>query len=281
MAVCWCLAISWAPIVSAQDPLDSMSDQELIDLYIDTYQQSLRDSVIDNTNLVSRGSTLFQLGYSYTTDSDGTGLRYSTHTVPELLIRRRLTERFEARLGWSGVTFERLHDKTTGVTERDSLTLNPSLGLRMRLWSQSGLMPQTSLTVSTPVEMNGDISFLSRLNPQVSAGYSWLCDDNWLISGSTSAVWTRDLDQAGNVDRFLDLQQSVSIDWLINDQASVYLQWTTLVPEGARLNEIGHSIGPGISLPLWAKTQLDTSAMFGLDDDSPDLGVQVFLSWRR
>ena len=280
--VCFGVMVGWSPSSLAETDLDldELTDQELIDLYVVTYEETLRDSIVDQSSLVGPGRSVLQLGYSYTTQSDDRGLRYSTHTVPELLLRHRLTPRMEIRGGWSGVTNDRLVDKPTGFADSDSVVLNPYLGLRYRLWQQLGIRPQTSITASTPVDLGTNSGFLRRLNPQVAVGYSWLAGEKWLISGSTGAVWVRDLDGNGNEDRFLDLQQSLSFDWLISDQASLYLQWVALLPEGAQMADVSHSIGPGVSLPLTDRTQLDLTSAFGLQASAPDFGTQLFLSWR-
>ena len=272
------LAALFCSEARGQVDLGSLSDQELIDLYESTYAETLRDSVIDDSELVGVGRTLVQFGYTYTSRRND-GLRYGTHTVPELLIRRRFSDRIELRAGWSGVTFDRLHDEVTGETISETDVLNPSLGGRFRLWRQHGVLPETSLTASTPVDLDRGTSFLARFNPQASLGYSWLPHQRLLISGTTGAVWIRDLNESGEQERFLDLQQSLSFDWLITDRLSLYLLWTALIPEGARVSDVGHSIGPGISLPLISKTQLDFSATFGLNDQAPKFGSQVFLTW--
>lgn len=272
------------PVANGQTPvsesiLDSLSDQQLIDLYIVATQESLRDSIVDQSALIEPQKSLLQVGYSYTTQEDA-GLRFTTHTFPEFLIRHRLTERMEMRLAWGGATFDRLEDEVTGQSDTDSTVLNPSFGLRFRLWRQRGFAPQTSISASTPVDFDSNAGFMSRLNPQVSAGYSWILGSRWLIAGSTGAVWTRDFNSSGQEDRFLDLQQSLSLDWLLTDRSSLYLQWTALLPEGSRIDEIGHSLGPGASFPVGRSMQVDLVTAFGLGDGAPDFATQVFWSRR-
>jgi hypothetical protein len=262
------------------EEFDSLSDVELIDLYIESQQNRLRDSQVDQSNLVSPGRTLVQLGYTYTTQRERSGLRYSTHTLPDLLIRHSILPRLELRGGWGGTTIDRLSDGPSGVVDVENHLLNPSLGLRFRLWQQNGVLPQSSVTTSTPVDLDGNTGFLSRLTPQIACGYSWTLGSQWLLAGSTGAVWTRGYTLAGDENRYLDLQQSLSLDWLVNDRWSLYGQWIALFPEGNRIADIGHSLGPGVSAPLGRRMQVDCSLAFGIDRDSPDVAMQLFLSHR-
>lgn len=278
----WLLPLGLVKESFAKDfeDLDRLSDVELIDLYIECQQDLLRDSQVDQSNLVAPGRTLVQLGYTYTTQRENSGLRYSTHTLPDLLIRHSILPRLELRGGWGGTTIDRLSDGPSGVVDVENQLLNPSLGLRFKLWQQNGVLPQSSVTTSTPVDLDGNTGFLSRLTPQLACGYSWMLGRRWLLAGSTGAVWTRGYTLAGDENRYLDLQQSLSLDWLVNDRWSLYGQWIALFPEGNRIADIGHSLGPGVSAPLGRRMQVDCSLAFGVDRDSPDVAMQLFFSHR-
>ena len=119
------------------------------------------------------------------------------------------------------------------------------------------------------------MTLVQRFNPFIGVGYSWLIAGAWLLSGSSAAVWTRDEDE-----RFLDFQQSLSLDWMADDRWGAYLEWSSLFPEGARLNGMSHALGPGISCNLTRDLQLDLALLFGLDEPSPDVLTQLLFSWR-
>jgi hypothetical protein len=195
------------------------------------------------------------------------------------LLRHRILPRLELRAGWSGVTFDHLSSDTIGLEDEETIFNYPSLGLRLKLWDQRGWLPQTSITASSPFDFDADSGFLARLNPQAATGYSWLVGDRWLISGNTGAIWLREVDAEGTAERALEFQQLFSFDWLINDRWSLYLQWAMLHSDHDRLSGLSHSLGPGISLPLFGRTQLDVTTAMGLDQGSPDFATQIFLSW--
>ena len=264
------------PIALESQPidLDHLSDQELIDLYISTAQGSERRDVFDASTLATN-SWLVQFGYAYSFDQDESGFRHGQHTVPELLIRYRVLERLEVRLAWAGITFDDLTDELTGITDRTSRSANPSIGARFALWSQQGWLPRTSVTASSPFDLESNANLLNRVDPLLSVGYSWLLGEHWLIAGTSAAVWTLQ-----DNDRFLDYQQSLSCVWFLGDRWDVTATWSGLFPEGNRVDGMSHTIGPGLSYSLNEHIQLDVLTGFGIDDLSPDFVVQSFVTWR-
>lgn len=255
--------------------LDSLSDEELLDLYIATYQESLRSQVRDDASLAQRGRLLFQVGYTYSFDRDDLGFRTVEHTIPELLMRYRLLKCLELRFAWAGVTFDKMTDELTGLSDWDVGCANPSFGARLALSSQNGWLPRMSLTASTPFDVKSRTALANRLAPLISVGYSWLLGDQWLLSGSSGAIWAKEDDS-----RFLDFHQSVSLDWMGGDQWDVYIEWSGLFPEGARFDGMSHSCGPGYSYRITRDVQFDLFASFGLDALSPDLMLQFLGTWR-
>ncbi len=254
--------------------LSRLSDEELVNLYVRAYQQSLRSVVADQASLVERGRVLMQAGYtlSYNQHLD---LSNTTHTLPELLLRYRLWQLLELRVAWAGVVLDALRDQQTGASDWDRSLSDPSIGARLLLRTQRGWLPATSFTVASPLNVTADLTVADRLDPFAGVGYSWMMGESWLLSGSSAAVWTREGDA-----RFLDFQQTVSLDWMANDRWGVYVEWSSLFPEGARVTGMSHSLGPGISYNFTRNVQLDLVALLGLDEPSPDILAQVLLSWR-
>jgi len=264
----------WAAYGLAADDLSVLSDQQLVELYVDAYHQTLRQDVLDEASLVESGRCLFQVGYTFRSDNaQELGYHRVQHTLPELLLRYRLFPRLEVRVAWAGATFDRLSDEITGLADWESRLANPAVGGRLGLWDQRGWLPRMSLTVSAPFDLDSDAKLVNRLDPLASAGYSWLWQDRWLLSGNSGAVWTREGDE-----RFLDLQQSLSLSWLADDRWGAELTWSGLFPEGARIDGISHTLGPGFSYSPAKTTQLDFLFAFGLDEHSPDFVTQILLS---
>ena len=67
--------------------LNQLSDDELLDLYVSSYQDSLRRQVADKAGLVDRGRLVLQAGYSYSYDRDDLDFSFSQHTVPNFIMR--------------------------------------------------------------------------------------------------------------------------------------------------------------------------------------------------
>jgi hypothetical protein len=262
------------PLAGCPADLDRLSDEELLDLYVATYEQSLRAQVADRAALVDAGRFLLQFGYTFSSHHRD-DLRNTTHTVPELMLRYRLLKRLEVRVAWAGVTLDRLSDDVSGTGDWETRLSDPSVGGRLALVSQRGWLPRTSLTVSSPLNVDSNVELIDRLDPFVGLGYSWQIGESWLLSATSAMVWSREGDH-----RFLDFQQTVSVDWFAEERWGAFVEWSSLFPEGARVDGASHILGPGISYSLTRDLQLDLVVMFGLDDASPDVLTQVLLSWR-
>jgi len=255
--------------------LNQLSDDELLDLYVSSYQDSLRRQVADKAGLVNRGRLVLQAGYSYSYDRDDLDFSFSQHTVPNFIMRYRVARPLELRLGWPGVTFDEVTDEIFGTTIRDTSFANPTVGMRLALCNEKKWFPRTAVTVSSPVDLDDKIQTPDRFNPLVSLSYSRSLKNTWLVSGSSGLVWTRVADQ-----RFWDYQQSVSLDYFLNDYLGLYVEWFGLFPEGARINGMRQLVGPGATISITRDWQFGFSTSFGLNDRSPDLLTQFTVSWR-
>lgn len=259
---------------SSSAELSQLSTEELIELYMTTYQESLRRQVADQAALVEPGRFLLQTGYTFSR-YEQEQLRRTTHTVPSLMLRYRVLPRCELRVAWGGVVWDGLTDSASGVSDWETRLSDPSVGARLLLWSQRAALPRATLTVSSPLNVDSDVSLVNRLDPFVGIGYSWELPKQWLVSGTSAMVWTREED-----DRYLDFQQSITVDWLMTKRWGVFVEWSGLFPEGGRTDAMRHALGPGISCSLHRNVQVDVVTMFGLDSRSPDLLTQLLLSWR-
>ncbi len=266
--------VSGAPEERVTGGLGQLSNAELLELYVATYQQSLRTVVADRAAIVQQGRTLLQIGYTYSYDRNEDVVN-SAHTVPELLVRYRLLRRLEMRVAWAGVVLDRLEDSARGESDWDTRLSDPSVGARLALWSQSTWIPRTSVTISSPLNIESDVNVAQRFDPLVGLGYSWKCGDSWLISGSSAAVWTREDDS-----RYLDFQQSLAVDYLLGQRWGVFMEWSALFPEGARVERLSHNLGPGASYGITRDLQCEAAVLFGLDVPSPDIIFQLLVSWR-
>jgi hypothetical protein len=260
-----------------QSPVDlnSLSDEELIDLYVATYVDSLQQQSVDQSRLSAPGRLLVELGYSYGYDRDDLDFTYHQHTFPRLGLRYRISNRVELRAGWAGMTFDTIHDTVTGDSESDESILNPTFGARFLLWEQNGWVPQSALTVTTPFAVEGDHSFLGRFSPQVSLGYGYTIQNDWYLYGSTGAIWAN---EGGT--RYLDLQQSVGVSWMFHDRWSASLDWYGLFPEGSRIGGLEHYLTPGLSYMLTPETLIGFDTSLGLNDNSPDVVATIRFLWQ-
>jgi hypothetical protein len=267
------VAIQLAGLLDAD--LDSLTDDQLLDLYIVASHDSLLSQTADETRLVAPGSVILQSGYTFTHDRDDLNFTYRTHTFPELLLRYRVTRNAELRVGWAGVTADSVTDNLTGAREQDTFVTDPSVGIRLALNDQRDWIPRTALTVSSPVELKSATSLVSRLNPVTTFSYSWAVGDNWLVSGNSGVALVTD-----RQDRFTDFQQAVSVDYLCGKRWDVFAEWFALFPDGSSGVGDRHFAGPGVSCAINEHLQIGLSASFGLNEAASDLTTQLRVTWR-
>lgn len=255
------------------DELDGLSDAELLDLYIQHSESSLLQQSANDAHLIAPGNIILQAGMGWSHDRDELGLDLETVTWPDFLLRYRLTQRTELRLGWSGQIHETLHDTLTGAVSDSSYLADPSIGVRFGLATQDGWIPQTALTLSSPVNTRTDTDLLSRFNPLATLSYSWQLDDDWLLNGNSGLAWLN-----GDAARVIDLQQSASLDFLIDDHWDVYAEWFARFPDGD--GSAQHSLGPGLNWGITPHCQIGLSVSAGLNSQAPDLLAQWTVTWR-
>jgi len=266
--------IKQAGYLNSSSFLDALSDEELINLYASTYQESLQSQTIDETRLVGRGKSILRLGYSFGYDRDDDDFKYIQHTFPRLRLRHRLTDRLEIRLGWSGAVWDEVTDELTDEKTTDTRYADLTFGFRYALTEPEDWFPRTAITVSTPLDIENDITFMNRMSPQVSLGYSWDCSDEWLLSGNTGAIWANE-----GGERYLDLQQGVGLTYFFERDWAVSFDWYAIFPEGNRLDGMEHYLGPGVTCDVSQDMQLGFDASFGLNENSPDVVTQFSVTW--
>jgi len=162
------------PVESKKLGPDDLSDAELIQLYESEYRVSLVQQSVDQSRLVGRQGAVIEIGYSYSGRTDDLGFEYQTHTFPELLLRYRVRDSIELRLGWAGTTSDIFADPLTGFEDHEQTLADPSFGVRFALFQQDGWKPTMSLTTSTSVAMNNRNTAGSGFRPQAALSYSWL-----------------------------------------------------------------------------------------------------------
>jgi len=252
--------------------LDLLSTDELIALYAAEYESTLRSRTASDAFLAPRSHLTLQVGYSFAYDEDDLDYQYTTHAFPRLLLRYRANDWLELRGGWSGVTLDTITDRMTGDRDRESLAADPSVGVRISLTDQRGMLPRTALTLSTPVEVSQTASLANRFDPLATLAYAWCGSESLLVCGSTGVAWVTD-----GVDRAFDFRQSASVDYALSDRLDVYGEWFCVLANGV---EFRHFAGPGVSYRLSRRLEAGCSTSFGLDEASTDLLAEFNITYR-
>lgn len=221
---------------------------------------------------LTRGRVQLEGGYAYVYDRFH-GVRVSQHSVPDLLLRVGIDERFELRIGWPG--YVATHYDGRSAPDSSSDTLDPNVGFMWDLWGQDGWIPQTAVLASVPIELEGDPFALRSLQPLSQLLYCWYLTDRFALGGTTGFALFRE-----NGDHFTQLQQSANADYLLSDRLDVFAEWEVLVDCNAADDGSQHLFSSGVSF-LWSESlQLSWRVGTGLNQRAPDFLTDVRFALR-
>lgn len=231
--------------------------------------------VLGTLSRVADGRVQLESGYAYLYDSTSTE-RLHQHTLPDLLLRFGVTERFELRIGWPGVIYSNLTDPATGDTTSTDEAVPPNIGGLFDLWPQRGWLPQAGLLAAVPISLEGNPFALESLQPLSSVLYSWTITDRISIGGQTGLAQFRD-----DGDSFLQIQQSTAVEWAATDRIGTFLEHAAYFDVQSADDGAQHQLATGLSLLFTDRVQVGWRAGLGLNERAPDFVTSVRLIFRR
>lgn len=231
--------------------------------------------VLGTLSRVAAGRLQLESGYAYLYDSTDAE-RLHQHTLPDLLLRLGVTERFELRIGWPGIIYSNLTDPATGVVTSSDDSVPPNIGGMFDLWPQQGWLPQTGLLAAVPISLQGNPFALQSLQPLSSVLYSWTLTDRISIGGQSGLAQFRT-----DGDSFLQFQQSTAVEWAATDRIGTFLEHAAYVDFQSADDGAQHQLATGVSLLFTDRFQVGWRAGLGLNERAPDFVTSVRLIFRR
>ena len=200
--------------------------------------------------------------------------RTDTVTFGSSLLRAGLTPRLEAQVGWTPFGIQRSRDRTTGILTRQSGTGDVSLGLLYGLAGANGpvaLQAVVTLPSGGSAIGAGDWSAAFRLPAAVSLG-----------SGVQLSL-TPEVDAAVNSTgqgRHLAYGGAAGIGFPLSGSVGLGLDVAVFRDEDASGATTKATGGASLAWQAGKNTQFDLGGIFGLNGDSPDMGLYFGIAHR-
>jgi hypothetical protein len=242
-----------------------------------------RPGFSDSFALVPRGYHHLESGYSFYYDHEN-GTRTKTHAIGEFSLRAGLTDWFELRIKWSGYSLA----ETLGMSEsrwsgrhvmaedHNDGAGDMSVGFKMPLLKQDGLIPNLSIIPAISVPTGSDGKTTGDVDPEIRLAYNYALTDKWSVYGVGLATWLTD----GNSDgRFFQAGASLATYYQFTKNVGGFLEYYGLYPS-ARGTDCQHNIDFGPVFLINDNLQIDVRAGFGLNEEAPDFQAGIGVSYR-
>jgi hypothetical protein len=222
----------------------------------------------DSPFLLPVGAMQLENGLFYQSDKSGSGFENTQFFLPTGLIRLGVLRNLELRAGYSFINQEVTSvDETKREIGFDAF----SLGAKIFISEQKGLLPQMALIASFDLPETGSAPFQS----------SYLAPTIRLLVGHEVNEW---LSITTNFDFNWDQQfteaiigYTMSFDLSFSNSWGGFAEFYGYLPE---ISTAEHLFNAGLVYLLNNNLQLDTSAGFAFSEQSPDYFLNLGLSYR-
>jgi hypothetical protein len=233
-----------------------------------------RDAFTPSAKAVGLGRTIVEASYSFI-DNRHTA---ETHSFPEVLIRRGLTERLELRLGWNyeiggGNSIFSGNPHEPGLhapeIEQESRLL---YGLKAGLTEQRGWRPESALIVqgSTPTSGEESLTLLS-----VTPVLAWTTQQ-----GNMWGVANRFQTSGNEAEHFNLWSPSMVFKVPITERMRGHVEYIGVFSDQRETATAQHFISPGIHHLLNRDLEIGWRAGWGLSEQSPNFFINFGIGRR-
>jgi hypothetical protein len=242
-------------VASAQRPIDEVD----------------RPGSADPPEIVPKGTIQLESGIAFSRESGGSEPRKGTLTLPDLLIRIGVHERFELRLQADGL----LYEFRDGAGDR-ALGSDLAVEAKVALFEQRTLVPETGILVRLSMPVGSDAATSGGFDPSLAGLFQWTLDERTAVVVNTSFAAPT---QGHDDDRLFEFGPSVSLDRQITPRLGAFVEYFAAIKSSGAADE--HSLGAGLTWFILAKRiQLDLSGGAGLSEAAPEWFVSAGLSLR-
>lgn len=234
--------------------------------------ESDRPGVATPTQTVPTGAIQLEGGIEFARASQMSSPASGTLTLPDLLVRVGVAPFLELRVEAEGLEYQ----FRNGASDR-ALGSDFSVGAKLRLFEQRGILPQTGVvaSLSMPVGSNGATS--DGFDPLINGLYQWQLGERTVLLVNTAL--SAPTQGAADNRRIFQFGPRVAFDLRLTPTIGTFGEYYAEIMTGGVADE--HSVDAGITwLVSRRRLQLDLSAGGGLNDAAPDWFVSGGVSVR-
>ncbi len=242
---------------------------EVSDLVTDRPDQT------ESSETVPPGYVQFEFGWTHAEDDEDADV--TSDSFPETLIRVGVVENLEFRFGFGGYIWEEM-DSPGGPSESEHGAGDLEIGLKWRLWDETGWRPQTALLAGTSVP-TGEAPFSSeRFDPSVRLACSHTLTETLGLGYNLAGNWTTEEDARGDRDTDASLAYTIVLGIALSEQLGTFIEFFGEVPtdEGKPAN----SFDGGFTYLIADNLQVDVLGGVGVSEDAEDWFLGAGLVWR-
>lgn len=248
--------------------------QEVPELVTDRPDQT------ESSVVVPPGYTQLEIGWTHARNDDH-GEDVRSHSIPEVLLRYGICERWELRLGHAGYTWEDI-DFSDGSPSEDSEGWGDSeIGFKYYLWEEQTecWIPEGALLagLTLPTGANGHSS--ERADPGFRFSFSHTLTETLSFGYNLGAAWETGEDDRGERDTGSVFQYTAVLGQGLTDRLSLFVEFFGDIPMSSP-GTPAHYFDGGFTYLVTDNFQLDCSVGVGLSDDADDFFVGAGFSYR-
>lgn len=240
-----------------------------------------RPDFTESSVVVPFGHAQLEGGYTFTYDREDDA-RTRNQTFPEFLLRAGLAKDWELRVGWVGwsLTNEFFHERDRrnrpiDVKEHDDAATDTSLGFKVHLWEQKGLIPDFGVIGEFSIPSGATSKSSGDADPQVKLLWSYELTERFSLSGNVNLGVPTSEEQ-----RFFQTAASISLCYGITDWLSNYVEYFGFYPNDRGI-DCAHSVNGGFTFLINNNLQFDVRTGVGLNEEADDFftGAGFVIRW--
>ena len=253
-----------------------------------------RPDYTDVATVVGKGVTQFESGWTYRNHGDPVGA-WDRNTVPELLVRHGMSDRFEWRIKWDlGYTSTTYRDYATGQTQTVDGASDIQLGFKWILVDQDDWVPLQTVVTRLWVPTGSRAYSADTVEPGFTYIYNWQVRRWWFIRGATGCDWLTTPSPVFNPAGFgaapiagfqrdygVVGSQSISSYFQLFERVGMFAEWFMFFHEPVQGIRSDHFMDFGWYYYITPNLQLDARIGWRLGGVTDEYFTGAGLSWRR
>lgn len=232
-----------------------------------------RDAFTPTIHTVAPGDALFETAYTYIENRTGP----ATQSLPELLVRTGLTDRFELRFGanyeaGSGGSVVTSVETGEGLVD-DAFSTEATLlyGCKALVTEQHGLLPRSVVLVEAFTPTAGDVW---GTEPTATYALGWTLPEGRRFDAGIRYVYADS--EEGTFDKWMP---SVVLRWPITERFELHGEWFGTWTKGLEDETVRPFVGPAGHFVIVPGLEFGARVGWGLTRDAANFYSDIGFAW--